>query len=201
MDSPPNIVAISACMQRLSRTHSLVTTLLSSIACCLPVQIQVVELGEIGPYIAGLDADDALPAPVASAVTAIESADLLVIASPVVHSCYVSLLKHLFEFVHRDALEDMPVLLADCGGEGRTGLIVDRALGPQLDFFRVRRLPLGVHANDSEFERYDIAATSLRERVALAARSVACHFASGSGADRRGLHAIRSGQATPPGLH
>jgi FMN reductase len=167
------VVAVSGGLQRPSRTLVLVQELLAALGDALPIDVHLIELGNIGPQFAGALYRSQLPAAVEAEVAAIESADLLIVASPVYRGSYTGLFKHLFDFVHHEALTDVPVLLAATGGSDRHALVIDHQLRPLFSFFQSRTLPIGVYAVEKDFEGYEISSPALRDRIALAiARAV-----------------------------
>lgn len=168
MVQPLKAVAVSGGLQRPSRTLALVHQLLEGLASLAPIDTQVIELGELVSGFGNVLYRAQLPKEVESALTAIESADLLLVASPVYRGAYSGLFKHLFDFVHQDALIDVPVLLAATGGSERHALVIDHQLRPLFSFFQAHTLPIGVYATDSDFENYRVVSQPLRERIALA---------------------------------
>jgi FMN reductase len=111
-----------------------------------------------------------LPTAVQASIAAIESADALVVASPVYRASYTGLFKHLFDLVHHEALIDKPVLLAATGGSDRHALVIDHQLRPLFSFFQALTLPIGVYASEQDFDGYVLRSAALRERIALAVR-------------------------------
>lgn len=174
------VVAVSGSLRRPSRTFALVEQLLHSIASVLPVDSHIVELSDIAPRLgATLDRTE-LPAEIQAHIHAIESADLLVVASPVYRASFSGLFKHLFDLVHHEALIDVPVLLAATGGSERHALVIDHQLRPLFSFFQARTLPVGVYASERDFDAYAIASDALHERIALAVSRAlpSLHFAA-----------------------
>ena len=98
----------------------------------------------------------------------IESADLLVVASPVYRASYTGLFKHLFDFVEQYALVGTPVLLAATGGSERHGLMIEHQLRPLFGFFQSLTLPNGIYASDADFTDYRISNDELQERIETA---------------------------------
>lgn len=174
MSTPPlKLVAVSGGVQRPSRTSALVEHLVAAMAEALPIAARVVELGELAPRLAGAVYRKQLPPEVEAAVAAIESADLLIVASPVFRGTYTGLFKHLFDFVDQHALIDTPVLLAATGGSDRHALMLDTALRPLFSFFQALTLPIGVYASEADFDNYRVSSESLRARIVLAAERAA----------------------------
>ena len=125
-----NVVAVSGSVQQPSRTLVLLNALVERLGQQLPIEVRLIELARIGPQFAGVLRREALPAAVQEDLHAIESADLLIAASPVYRASYTGLFKHLFDFVHHEALKNVPVLLAATGGSDRHALIIDHQLRP-----------------------------------------------------------------------
>ena len=162
------VVAVSGSLQRPSRTLVLVEELLATLGRATPIDVHLIELGVIGPQIGAALYRKELSSAAEAEIAAIESADLLVVASPVYRATYTGLFKHLFDFVHHEALIDVPVLLAATGGSDRHALVIDHQLRPLFSFFQARTLPIGVYAAEKDFNGYEICSGPLRDRVTLA---------------------------------
>ncbi|MGM3278355.1 FMN reductase [Ralstonia sp. 24A2] len=169
MSRKVKVVAVSGSVQSPSRTLVLVEQLLAALAEIVPVDVHLIKLEDLAPAIGGVSYRDQLPGTVQAELAAIESADVLVVASPVYRGSYTGLFKHLFDLVHHEALIDVPVLLAATGGSDRHALVIDHQLRPLFSFFQARTLPLGVYASEQDFSGYEITSNALRERIALAA--------------------------------
>ena len=165
------VVAVSGSVQQPSRTLVLLKTLVARLGQQLPIDVQVIELTEIGPQLAGVLHRHALPVAVEQSLRAIENADLLIAATPVYRASYTGLFKHLFDFVHHDALKDVPVLLAATGGSDRHALVIDHQLRPLFGFFQALSLPVGVYASESDFTDYRISNVQVLERIERAVES------------------------------
>ncbi|WP_257251358.1 FMN reductase [Burkholderia cepacia] len=168
MSNAINVVAISGGLQRPSRTLALTHAIVAALGAALPIDTRLIELGEIGSRLAGALTRAQVPADLDAQIRAIETADALVVASPVYRASYTGLFKHLFDLVHHEALVDVPVLLAATGGSERHALVIDHQLRPLFSFFQARTLPIGVYASESDFDQYQIASPALRARIALA---------------------------------
>jgi FMN reductase len=162
------IVAVSGGLQRPSRTLALVEQLLEELTDAFPARTHLIELGEIVPKFGSVLQRSRLPADVELLLREIETADLLVVASPIYRGTYSGLFKHLFDFVHQEALVDVPVLLAATGGSDRHALAIDHQLRPLFSFFQAHTLPIGVYATDKEFDSYRVNSDALLARIALA---------------------------------
>jgi FMN reductase len=149
------VVGVSGSLQRPSRTTGLVQAILDQVADRLgdrvETQATLVEVATLAPELAGALRRDQVGPAAERALQAIESADLLVVASPVYRASFTGLFKHLFDFVGRYELVGTPVLLAATGGGERHALILEHQLRPLFGFFQALTLPLGVFASDSDF--------------------------------------------------
>lgn len=168
MSNAINVVAISGGLQRPSRTLALTDAIVAALGAALPIETRLIELGEIGGRLAGALTRAQVPADLDAQIRAIETADALVVASPVYRASYTGLFKHLFDLVHHEALIDVPVLLAATGGSERHALVIDHQLRPLFSFFQARTLPIGVYASERDFDQYQITNPALRARIALA---------------------------------
>lgn len=163
------IVAVSGGLQRPSRTLALVEQLLEGLSDALPgAQTRLIELGGLVPKFGAVLQRNHLPSEVESVLRDIETADLLLVASPIYRGSYTGLFKHLFDFVHHESLIDVPVLLAATGGSDRHALAIDHQLRPLFSFFQAHTLPIGVYATDKEFDNYRVTSEALQARIALA---------------------------------
>ncbi len=169
MTAPYRVVAVSGSLHEPSKTTALVRAIAAAVAERAEVEIEVIELTDIGPSLAGALRRDHLPANVEEKLLAIEAADLLIVGSPVYRASFTGLFKHLFDFVGQYELVGKPVLLAATGGGERHALIIEHQLRPLFAFFQALTLPLGVYASDTDFDGYVIASDVLHSRIALAA--------------------------------
>lgn len=168
IDRPLSVVGVSGSTHSPSRTTALVSSILDVVARDRDVETHLVEVDRIGPGLAGTVRRSELAADVQDELARIESADLLVVASPVYRASYTGLFKHLFDFVEQYALVGTPVLLAATGGSERHGLMIEHQLRPLFGFFQSLTLPNGIYASDADFTDYRISNDDLQERIETA---------------------------------
>ncbi|WP_308291845.1 FMN reductase [Microbacterium jejuense] len=165
---PLRVVGVSGSLQEPSRTTALVRAILAGVADRAAAETELVEVAALGPGFAGaLRREDVAPE-VERALQAIESADLLVAASPVYRASFTGLFKHLFDFVGQYDLVGTPVLLAATGGGERHALIIEHQLRPLFGFFQALTLPIGVYASNSDFTDYRLSSPDVARRVVQA---------------------------------
>ena len=171
----PNIsvVAVSGSLHSPSKTTVLVREILEGFAAALradaggdlEVETHLIELSEVGREFSGALSRDDLSPIAEDALRRIESATLLIVASPVYRASFTGLFKHVFDFVGQYALIDTPVLLAATGGSDRHALILEHQFRPLFSFFQAITLPIGVYASDTDFVDYRIDSAALRGRI------------------------------------
>jgi len=165
---PLRVVAVSGSYSDPSRTTALVEAIAEAFATVIPTETHVISLHELGPHLGGALSRQSLPDSARAELDRIESADLLIVATPVYRASFTGLFKYLFDFIDQYALVDTPVLLAATGGSDRHALIIEHQLRPLFAFFQSMVLPLGVYAQDSDFANYRIENEQLTERIAKA---------------------------------
>lgn len=165
MAEPLRIVGISGSLHEPSKTTALVRALIDGFAARTEIDARVVELTQIGPALAGALRRDELAPGVEAVLQEIESADLIIAASPVYRASFTGLFKHLFDFVGQYALVGKPVLLAATGGGERHALIIEHQLRPLFSFFQALTLPLGVYASDTDFDGYVLREGAIPQRI------------------------------------
>lgn len=168
MSTPLKVVAVSGGTSRPSRTLVLTQAILAELGRHLAIDSHLIELGDIARPLGSALWRQELPDTVEHELRLIESADLLLVASPVYRGSYPGQFKHLFDLIGQDALIDTPVLLAATGGSDRHALVIDHQLRPLFSFFQSITLPLGVYAAQADFNDYRIASDALQTRIRLA---------------------------------
>jgi FMN reductase len=165
---PLRVVGVSGSLQELSRTTVLVEAILERLGERIEVEATVVEVAALAPGLAGAVRRDQVAPDVRRALEQIESADVLVAASPVYRASFTGLFKHLFDFVGQYSLVATPVILAATGGGERHALILEHQLRPLFGFFQALTLPVAVYASDADFVDRELVAPDVRSRIAQA---------------------------------
>ncbi|MCD5344855.1 FMN reductase [Agromyces sp. S2-1-8] len=169
-----SLVAVSGSLHAPSKTTVLVREILEEFAVALAaqpgveVETELIELGAIGREFSGALRRDELSPVAEAAIRRIESATLLIVASPVYRASFTGLFKHVFDFVGQYVLIDKPVLLAATGGSDRHALIIEHQFRPLFAFFQALTLPIGVYASDVDFVDYRLESAQLRDRISQA---------------------------------
>jgi len=167
-DERLKVVAVSGSLTSPSKTTVLVESIVEALGQRLDIDAQIIEIEKVGPQLAGSIRRTDLPSDVEGHLRAIESADLLIAATPVYRASFTGLFKHLFDFVGQYSLVDTPVLLAATGGSERHSLTIEHQLRPLFGFFQALTLPIGVYGSDADFTDYQVSSPSLLSRIDIA---------------------------------
>jgi FMN reductase len=177
---PVSVVGVSGSPTKPSRTTALVTEVAEAFASRLGGHATVIELGPLlsdlgaGPFRGNLGPD------AVRALEAVEAADVIVVGSPAYRATYTGLFKLFFDHVGQHALVDKPIVLTATGGSDRHALLVEHQMRPLFGFFQALTLPLGIFANESDFEDYRVTSADLRARIEVAVTRTATLLSPGS---------------------
>ena len=165
-----NVAVLCGSPQRPSRTRVLCEALLARIARERQIAPQILEIAEFGRRLGACLQRSELPDDILGYLRAVESADLVIAASPVYSATYTGLFKHFVDFMGMDALAGVPTLLAATGGSSLHGLMIDQQMRPLFAMKQALTLPLGCYATEADFVDYRIASPALETRIDLAVR-------------------------------
>ena len=174
------IVGLSGSVRKASRTTVLVRTVTERIAALTGGAPETIELADVAPVLFSALSRDQLREEGEAILARVETADLLVVGSPVYRASLTGVLKHLFDLVDHRALAGRPAVLLATGGSPHHGLVPDHQLRPLLAFFGALTLPTTIYAVESDFdgERLVNPAIAARiERVAEEASALAARIA------------------------
>jgi len=159
------IVGISGNVKAPSRTSALVASVLRGIESRFGAATRHIDLADSAPAIFRALRADQLDDEGREIVHSVETADVLVVGSPVYRASYSGALKHLFDLVHYESLIGKPVILAATGGTPLHGLMIDHQFRPLFAFFKTLTLPTSVYALESDFTAYTISNPEIRKRI------------------------------------
>ena len=145
------IVGISGNLTRPSKTRTLVGEILRQAETFGLGKGELYDLVDAGPELGAAAQREAATDMPDRVLSAIETADALVVATPIFKASYTGLFKHLFDLIEPKMLEGRPVLLAATGGSDRHALVIEHQLRPLFAFFRANVLPIGLYATHGDF--------------------------------------------------
>jgi FMN reductase len=163
-------VVVSGSASAPSKTLTLAQRILAAVASQVAIEPHLVDIAEIGPDIGrALGRRDLSPA-AERALQTVESAQILIAATPVYRGSYTGHFKHLFDLVDQNALIDTPVILAATGGSDKHCLVIEHQLRPLFGFLQSYTVPVGVYASHADFEHGQVRSPLVLSRVDTAAR-------------------------------
>jgi FMN reductase len=145
--SLPKIAGVSGSASQASRTRSIVEMAIGRIAARTGAETHLISIADLVPDL-GIGARSEASPRLTEALHLIETADLLIVGSPIYKGSYTGLLKHLFDLVDYRALAGIPVGLIATGGSDKHALVVEHHLRPLFGFFSARTLATGVFIAD-----------------------------------------------------
>jgi len=147
----PRVVIFCGNLRRPSRSRVLAEALGAEVGRQVPVDLRVYDILDAGPGFGSALARANLPLPAAHIIDEVESADALIVGTPVYKGAYTGLFKHLIDFVDPGRLTGKPVALTATGGGLRHALMVEHALRPLFGFFAALTIPTAVYASEADF--------------------------------------------------
>jgi FMN reductase len=130
-----------------SRTRLIVQSVLEKIAAQTGAEAHLIDLADLVPDLGICSRFEASPR-VEHALRLMESADLLLVGSPVYKGSYTGLFKHLIDLINYPSLLGTPVGLIATGGSDRHALVIEHQLRPLFSFFGAKTLATGVFITD-----------------------------------------------------
>ncbi len=163
------VVALNGSARSHSRTATIVNGIAGTIAKKVSVTITTVHLVDAAPHLLSVLSRDQVSQEGEAILRTIESADLLVIGTPVYRASIAGALKHIFDLIDRDSLAGRIAVLSATGGTPLHGLVGEHQLRPLLGFFRVFTVPTFVYATEDEFDAARAPSAAVQDRIARAA--------------------------------
>lgn len=144
----PRVVAVNGGLGDPSSTRLLVDRIAEAVARRLgsAAEVEVIDLRDLAVDIGASMTTGFAAGAARDAVTAVESADALIVASPVFNASYSGLFKSFFDLVDVDAMAGKPVLIGATGGSPRHSMVLDHAMRPLFSYLRTVVIPTGVYA-------------------------------------------------------
>lgn len=171
--APIRTVIVSGSGSRPSRTLLLTRHIARAVSALLPIELNVIDLADVGPELGRALQRSQLSESGERALQLVESAELLIAASPVYRGSYSGHFKHLFDLIHQDALIDVPVILAATGGGDKHCLVIEHQLRPLFAFLQAFAVPAGIYASGPDFLDEERTTELVHTRIQTAARQAA----------------------------
>ncbi|MFD9665065.1 FMN reductase [Rhodococcus sp. NPDC059968] len=166
------VMAVAGSLQEPSKTRALVELILATLAERTQISTRIVEVHQLGTGLTSALSPEDLDEATCETIRAVESADLLIAASPVYRGSYTGLFKHFFDFVDQYALANKPVLIAATGGSDRHALVLEHAMRPLFAFFQALVAPVGIYLSAGDFDGTTILNPEAYERIEVAVNDI-----------------------------
>jgi FMN reductase len=191
MSDALRVVAVVGTMTRArSKTRALVDLIVERLAARTEVTVEIIELHSLNPGLGSALERDQLDLASQAAITAVETADLVIAATPVFRGSYTGLFKHFFDFIDQYAPAAKPVMLVATGGSERHALVIDFSLRPLFGYFQAWSAPMGIYLSAGDFDGTTILNLEVYQRIEVAIDDVI--------PVALGLAALRQDQAQAP---
>ena len=171
-----NIVGFSGNLHRPSRTRALIEAVIDRIAAHHPansVKADVFDILDLMPELGQAIGGPDLPAKLEQVIHRLETADAIVVGSPVYKGSYTGLFKHFFDLIDPQRLLGLPVVLTATGGGDRHALVVEHQLRPLFGFFSSHTIATSIYASERDFVDGRIRSAPLEQRINAAVRDLA----------------------------
>jgi FMN reductase len=155
-----------------SKTRALVDLIVEQLAARAELTVEIIELHSLNPGLGSALERDQLDVVSQAAIAAVETADLVIAATPVFRGSYTGLFKHFFDLVDQYALAAKPVMLVATGGSERHALVIDFALRPLFGYFQAWSAPMGIYLSSGDFDGTTILNPEAYERIEVAVDDV-----------------------------
>ena len=172
MNRSLRVVVVNGSPNDRSKTMGLADLVISTLRDHLPIDPHQVDVYRLGPSFTGATTRDDFSPEVEREIRLVETADMVVAATPVFRASYSGLFKHFFDFVDQYALANKPVILVATGGSDRHALIIDHALRPLFGFFQAATAPVGFYANTGDFDGTIVLNAEVYSRIEIGLRDI-----------------------------
>lgn len=150
------VVVVLGFLYELSKIIVFVCVIMVVIGECVEVDVQFIELIQIGFGLVGVLQCDQLLFEVEVQLQVIELVDLFIVGSLVYCVLFMGLFKYLFDFVGQYDLVGKLVLFVVMGGGEKYVLIIEYQFCLLFVFFQVFIFLVGVYVSNIDFDGYEI---------------------------------------------
>jgi FMN reductase len=171
-----NIVGFSGSPNRPSRTRNLIEGVIERIAALRPagaVTSEVFDILDVMPELGQTLGGGKLSTKLEHVIHRLETADAIVVGTPVYKGSYTGLFKHFFDLIEPQRLLGLPVVLTATGGGDRHALVVEHQLRPLFGFFSSHTIATSIYASERAFSEGRIHSAALEQRIDAAVRDLA----------------------------
>jgi FMN reductase len=164
------IVGVSGGLTALSRTRALVEFVVKQAISPLPLEVNLIDVADLVPELGPTRTREDAPPLLEAVLEKVETADLLVVGTPIHNGSYTGLLKHLLDLsIASNAEERVAIIVATDPGDCNS-LVLEHSLRPLLSLLGYCTVPTAVYARDSDFVDLWVAEEAVITRARRAVR-------------------------------
>lgn len=172
-----HIVGFSGGLSTPSRTLALVDAILNAFELASfneyginDIKKSLIDFAQSATDFGAAVSRDALSSESLSLLALVESADILVVASPVYNAAYPGLFKHFFDLLARKGLEYKTVIIAANGASAHHALMIESHLRPLFSNLGAFVAPTGIYSEAVDFDHYKLTNSATLSRIKNAVR-------------------------------
>ena len=179
------MVMINGSPTKRSKTGTLIDAIGQAIARLIPLESHTISLSDVGHEVMCGLTRPGVTAEGERLLRLAETADIMVVGTPMYRASYTGLLKHFFDLLERDALRNCKAVLCATGANQMHTLAIEHELRPLMYFFPIQTAATGIYGTGDDFNDGVISSQSMKENIERAAHEMADLFAA-SRANPRG---------------
>jgi FMN reductase len=164
------IVGVSGGLTALSRTRALVEFVVRQAVSPLPLTINLIDVADLVPQLGATRTRQDAPPLLEAVLERIETADLLVVGTPISNGSYTGLLKHLLDLLIASNSEEQVAIIVATDPGNCNSLVLEHSLRPLLSLLGYCTVPTAVYARDSDFVNLYVAEEAVIARARRAVR-------------------------------
>jgi FMN reductase len=170
--SPLTMVSLNGSPRAPSRTDTLVRAIGVAVSEATGAAWIHMPITTIAQHLMPALTRDALTPQGEKIIAQIESADILILGTPVYRASFTGALKHVLDLVHYEALRGRIAVLAATGANRHHGLVTEHQLRPLASFFGMHTAPTSVYAEEADFDGVELRTQPIHARVRSVAQEV-----------------------------
>jgi FMN reductase len=174
----PKMVMINGSPTKQSKTGILIDAIGQAIARLMPLESHTIPLSDVGHEVMCGLTRPGVTAEGERLLRLAETADIMVVGTPMYRASYTGLLKHFFDLVEREALRNCKAVLCATGANQMHSLAIEHELRPLMSFFPVQTTATGIYGTGEDFKDGLVSSQSMKDNIERAAHEMADLFAA-----------------------
>ncbi|MDN6794447.1 MAG: NAD(P)H-dependent oxidoreductase [Propionibacterium sp.] len=160
-----SVVILNGSPSEASKTVTLAQLAADTAASRFPTHLTRVDVYGLGPDLTSAVTRSQVGQLAEAALTAVESADLLLVAVPTFRGSYPGIFKHFVDLLDLYGVAGTPTVLMATGGSERHSLMIDHELRPLFAFLQAFVAPSGIYVASESFDGTAILDPRVHSRI------------------------------------